>query len=165
MGGIIMAEMENEVLEQQEVNEVKSEVSPEAEEYYAQLQRVMADFDNYKKRIQKEKESLYSIISAELIGDLLPVLDNLEKSASVEDEGNAVLEGVILVYRQFQDVLKKLGVNEIKTVGEKFNPEYHDAVMHVEDEQYGENEIVMELRKGYILKDRVIRHSMVKVAN
>ena len=160
-----MAEMENEVLEQQEVNEVKSEVSPEAEEYYAQLQRVMADFDNYKKRIQKEKESLYSIISAELIGDLLPVLDNLEKSASVEDEGNAVLEGVILVYRQFQDVLKKLGVNEIKTVGEKFNPEYHDAVMHVEDEQYGENEIVMELRKGYILKDRVIRHSMVKVAN
>lgn len=160
-----MAEMENEVLEQQEVNDVKSEVSPEAEEYYAQLQRVMADFDNYKKRIQKEKESLYSIISAELIGDLLPVLDNLEKSASVEDEGNAVLEGVILVYRQFQEVLQKLGVNEIKTVGEKFNPEYHDAVMHVEDDQYGENEIVMELRKGYILKDRVIRHSMVKVAN
>ena len=103
-----MAEMENEVLEQQEVNDVKSEVSPEAEEYYAQLQRVMADFDNYKKRIQKEKESLYSIISAELIGDLLPVLDNLEKSASVEDEGNAVLEGVILVYRQFQEVLQKL---------------------------------------------------------
>ena len=100
-----------------------------------------------------------------MIGDLLPVLYNLEKSASVEDEGNAVLEGVVLVYRQFQDVLKKLGVNEIKTVGEKFNPEYHDAVMHVEDDQYGENEIVMELRKGYILKDRVIRHSMVKVAN
>jgi len=160
-----MTEMENEVLEQQEVNDVKSEVSPEAEEYYAQLQRVMADFDNYKKRIQKEKESLYSIISAELIGDLLPVLDNFEKSASVEDEGNAVLEGVILVYRQFQEVLQKLGVSEIKTVGEKFNPEYHDAVMHVEDDQYGENEIVMELRKGYILKDRVIRHSMVKVAN
>lgn len=160
-----MEEMENEVLEQQEVNEVKSEVSPEAEEYYAQLQRVMADFDNYKKRIQKEKAAQYSLITAELIGDLLPVLDNLEKSASVEDEGNAVLEGVILVYRQFQDVLKNLGVNEIKTVGEKFNPEYHDAVMHVEDEQYGENEIVMELRKGYILKDRVIRHSMVKVAN
>jgi len=160
-----MAEMENEVLEQQEVNEVKSEVSPEAEEYYGQLQRVMADFDNYKKRIQKEKAAQYSLITAELVGDLLPVLDNLEKSASVEDEGNAVLEGVILVYRQFQEVLQKLGVNEIKTVGEKFNPEYHDAVMHVEDDQYGENEIVMELRKGYILKDRVIRHSMVKVAN
>ena len=160
-----MAEMENEVLEQQEVNDVKSEVSPEAEEYYAQLQRVMADFDNYKKRIQKEKESLYSIISAELIGDLLPVLDNLEKSASVEDEGNAVLEGVILVYRQFQEVLQKLGVNEIKTVGEKFNPEYHDAVMHVEDENVGDNIIVEELRKGYKLKDRIIRHSMVKVAN
>ena len=160
-----MAEMENEVLEQQEVNDVKSEVSPEAEEYYAQLQRVMADFDNYKKRIQKEKAAQYSLITAELVGDLLPVLDNLEKSASVEDEGNAVLEGVVLVYRQFQEVLQKLGVNEIKTVGEKFNPEYHDAVMHVEDDQYGENEIVMELRKGYILKDRVIRHSMVKVAN
>lgn len=162
-----MAEMENENLEQQEINEteVKSEVNQEAEEYYAQLQRVMADFDNYKKRIQKEKAAQYSLITAELIGDLLPVLDNLEKSASVEDEGNAVLEGVVLVYRQFQDVLKNLGVNEIKTVGEKFNPEYHDAVMHVEDDQYGENEIVMELRKGYILKDRVIRHSMVKVAN
>ena len=160
-----MAEMENEVLEQQEVNDMKTEVSPEAEEYYAQLQRVMADFDNYKKRIQKEKAAQYSLITAELIGDLLPVLDNLEKSASIEDEGNAVLEGVVLVYRQFQEVLQKLGVNEIKTVGEKFNPEYHDAVMHVEDDQYGENEIVMELRKGYILKDRVIRHSMVKVAN
>jgi molecular chaperone GrpE len=145
-----------------------STTNPEAEEYYAQLQRVMADFDNYRKRVIKEKDAQYSVILSEVITELLPVVDNLEKSleTSAEDEvAKAWKNGVELIYRQFSEVLNKLGAEEIKAVGEQFDPNYHDAVMHVEDENLGENVIVEELRKGYKLKDRIIRHSMVKVAN
>lgn len=142
--------------------------NPEAEEYYAQLQRVMADFDNYRKRVVKEKDAQYSVILSEVITEFLPVIDNLEKSlaTNAEDEvAKAWKNGVELIYRQFTEVLNKLGAEEIKAVGEQFDPNFHDAVMHVEDENVGENTIVEELRKGYKLKDRIIRHSMVKVAN
>ena len=148
--------------------EVTSAANPEAEEYYAQLQRVMADFDNYRKRVVKEKDAQYSVILSEVITEFLPVIDNLEKSlaTNAEDEvAKAWKNGVELIYRQFTEVLNKLGAEEIKTVGEQFDPNFHDAVMHVEDENVGENIIVEELRKGYKLKDRIIRHSMVKVAN
>jgi molecular chaperone GrpE len=148
--------------------EVTSAANPEAEEYYAQLQRVMADFDNYRKRVVKEKDAQYSVILSEVITELLPVIDNLEKSllTNAEDESSkAWKSGVELIYRQFTEVLNKLGAEEIKTVGEQFDPNFHEAVMHVEDENVGENIIVEELRKGYKLKDRIIRHSMVKVAN
>ena len=152
-----------------EVEETKeAQSNPEAEEYYAQLQRVMADFDNYRKRMSKEKEALYSIISAEIITEFLPVMDNLEKSINVkgdDETSKAWRDGVSMIYRQFYDVLTKLGAEEIKTVGEPFDPNLHDAVMHVEDDTVGENIIVEELRKGYKLKDRIIRHSMVMVAN
>ena len=161
---------ENVATNTEEVNDTASNVgaNAEAEEYYAQLQRVMADFDNYRKRTVKEKEALYSIISSEIITEFLPVIDNLEKSlaTNAEDESaKAWKNGVELIYRQFSEVLTKLGAEEIKTVGEEFNPNLHDAVMHVEDENVGENIIVEELRKAYKLKDRIIRHSMVKVAN
>ena len=149
-------------------DEAKVEANPEAEEYYAQLQRVMADFDNYRKRMTKEKEALYSIISSEIISEFLPVMDNLEKSVKTEGEdetSKAWREGVELIRRQFLEVLNKLGAEEIKTVGEKFDPNLHDAVMHVEDDNVEENVIVEDFRKGYRLKDRIIRHSMVKVAN
>ena len=159
---------EKEVL-QSEAQKEEKEVNALAEEYYAQLQRVMADFDNYRKRVAKEKDSLYSLISAELITEFLPVLDTLEKSASSiggDDEvSKAWRDGIQLVCRQFVDVLKKLGAEEIKAVGETFDPNLHDAVMHVEDENFGENTISKELKKGYKLKDRIIRHSMVVVAN
>lgn len=148
--------------------EVTSAANPEAEEYYAQLQRVMADFDNYRKRVVKEKDAQYSVILSEVITEFLPVIDNLEKSlaTNAEDEvSKAWKNGVELIYRQFTEVLNKLGVEEIKAVGEQFDPNFHDAVMHIEDENVGENVIVEELRKGYKLKDRIIRHSMVKVAN
>ena len=154
-----------------EVNEkeaVNTENTPTAEEYYAQLQRVMADFDNYRKRTVKEKDALYSIISSEIITEFLPVIDTLEQSlqAKAEDEASkAWKNGVELIHRQFLDVLTKLGAEAIKTVGEEFNPNLHEAVMHIEDENVGENIIVEELRKGYKLKDRIIRNSMVKVAN
>lgn len=148
--------------------EVTSAANPEAEEYYAQLQRVMADFDNYRKRVVKEKDAQYSVILSEVITEFLPVIDNLEKSLATkaEDEASkAWKSGVELIYRQFTEVLSKLGAEEIKAVGEQFDPNFHDAVMHVEDENVGDNVIVEELRKGYKLKDRIIRHSMVKVAN
>ena len=151
------------------VEEVKENQSnPEAEEYYAQLQRVMADFDNYRKRVVKEKDAQYSVILSEVITEFLPVIDNLEKSleTNADDEvSKAWKNGVELIYRQFTEVLNKLGAEEIKAVGEQFDPNFHDAVMHVEDENVGDNVIVEELRKGYKLKDRIIRHSMVKVAN
>jgi len=140
----------------------------EAEEYYAQLQRVMADFDNYRKRTVKEKDALYSIISSEIIMEFLPVIDNLEKSLQTkaeDDVSKAWKNGVELIHRQFTEVLKKLGAEEIKSVGEQFDPNLHEAVMHIDDENLGDNVIVEELRKGYKLKDRIIRHSMVKVAN
>ena len=158
---------QNTVLENEEVKEEK-EVNGAAEEYYAQLQRVMADFDNYRKRVIKEKDAQYSVILSEVITEFLPVIDNLEKSlaTNADDEvAKAWKSGVELIYRQFTEVLNKLGAEEIKTVGEQFDPNFHDAVMHVEDENVGENIIVEELRKGYKLKDRIIRHSMVKVAN
>ena len=159
---------QNTVLENEGIKEEK-EVNALAEEYYAQLQRVMADFDNYRKRVAKEKDAQYSLITAELITEFLPVLDTLEKSAGTiggDDEvSKAWRDGVQLVCRQFNDVLKKLGAEEINAVGEAFDPNLHDAVMHVEDENVGESIITQELKKGYKLKDRIIRHSMVVVAN
>lgn len=158
-----------ENLEEKEVNKEEKGANGSAEEYYAQLQRVMADFDNYRKRVAKDKDALYNIISAELITEFLPVLDTLEKSAfsMVEDDekSKAWKSGIELVCKQFEDVLRKLGAEEIKSVGEKFDPNLHDAVMHVEDEALEENVISKELKKGYKLKDRIIRHSMVVVAN
>ena len=166
-----MEEVKNEEVTQTEVEVAKEEkeINAAAEEYYAQLQRVMADFDNYRKRVAKEKDALYGIISAELITEFLPILDTLEKSAATiggdDETSKAWRDGIDLVCKQFEDILKKLGAEEIKAVGEKFDPNLHDAVMHVEDENLGENEISKELKKGYKLKDRIIRHSMVVVAN
>jgi len=164
-----MEETQNVSVNEKEVEATEKENTPTAEEYYAQLQRVMADFDNYRKRVTKEKDALYNIISAELITEFLPVLDTLEKSAfsiNADDEkSKAWKDGVELVCKQFEDVLKKLGAEEIKAVGEPFDPNLHDAVMHVEDDTLGENIISKELKKGYKLKDRIIRHSMVVVAN
>jgi len=158
----------NNVVEENEA--VKStESNPEAEEYYVQLQRVMADFDNYRKRVSRDNNGIRAGIISETITEFLPVMDNLEKSINIkgDDEvSKAWRDGIIMIHRQFSDVLKKLGAEEIKTVGEVFDPNFHDAVMHVEDDSVGENIIVEELRKGYKLgNDRVIRHSMVKVAN
>ena len=158
---------ENVALENEAVVEEKA-TNAAAEEYFAQLQRVMADFDNYRKRVTKEKEGLYTIISAELITEFLPVLDTLEKSVMTEvkdESAKAWHDGVVMVYKQFEDVLKKLGAEEIKAEGEKFDPNLHDAVMHVEDDTLEENTITKVLKKGYKLKDRIIRHSMVVVAN
>ena len=152
----------------QAAEEVTTAANPEAEEYYAQLQRVMADFDNYRKRVAKEKDAQYSVILSEVITELLPVVDTLEKSLltkAEDDASKAWKNGVELIYRQFTEVLNKLGAEEIKTVGEQFDPNLHEAVMHVEDENLEKNVVAEVFMKGYKRGEKVIRHSVVKVAN
>ncbi|MGI6777460.1 MAG: nucleotide exchange factor GrpE [Acetivibrionales bacterium] len=154
-----------------DVNELKSELeakSKQCEEYFNRLQRTAAEFDNFKKRTIKEKESLYSEAVSDIISAFLPVLDSIDRAIEIctgEDDSGSVKEGIELVKRQISDVMKNLGVEEIKSLGESFDPQFHNAVMHVEDNQYGKNVVIEEFQKGYKFKERVIRYSMVKVAN
>ena len=137
----------------------------ELEETVDRLKRVMAEFENYKKRSTKEREMLYNTILGDIISGFLPVIDNLEKAAGVETNDDNYKQGVELVLKQFIEVLTKFGVEEIKTVGETFDPEVHDAVSSIQDDTKGEKEIVQEYRKGYKIGTKVIRHAMVVVAN
>ena len=129
------------------------------------LKRLMAEFDNFKKRSSKEREQLYSSLISDIMKSLLPVIDNLEKAAAATTTDESYKQGVELVLKQFKDVLNSNGVKEIETVGQKFDPELHEAVSLVVDENLGEKEIKEEFRKGYKIGDKVIRHSMVVVAN
>ena len=127
--------------------------------------RTLAEYDNYRKRTIKEKESIYPEAKAVVVEKFLPVMDNFQRALDSAEEKDAFYEGVAMVKKQMDEVLASLGVEEISAVGEKFNPELHNAVMHIDDEEKGENIIVEEFQKGYKIGDRVIRHSMVKVAN
>lgn len=131
------------------------------------LMRHAAEFDNYKKRTQKEREELYATAVCDTIEKILPIKDNLERAlTSLEGADEKVIEGIKMIDRQFGEVLKAAGVEEIKCVGEVFDPQRHNAVMHEEAEDAEENTVTEEFMKGYIYKnDKVIRHSMVKVAN
>ena len=153
-----------------EVEALKAQLeskSKQCEEYFGALQRSAAEFDNYKKRTAREKENLYVDASSDVVGAFLPVIDNLERAvqASNKDDVQSLKGGVELVLRQIKDVLKNLGVEEIESVGKNFDPQLHNAVMHIEDDSYGENVVVEEFQKGYMLKDKIIRHSMIKAAN
>ena len=127
--------------------------------------RLMAEFDNYKKRSAKERENIYTDVRVDTVSRFLPVYDNLERALKAETADEAYKKGVEMTFNQLLDVFKKLGVEEIESVGKPFNPNLHNAVMHVEDEALGENEIVEEFQKGFKVGDKVIRFSMVKVAN
>lgn len=129
------------------------------------LKRTMADFDNYRKRTTKEKESIYDDGFMDAVKQLLPVLDNLERALEYNNENESLIEGVKIIVKLYKDTMTKMNIEEINALGEKFNPEFHNAVMHVEDENYGENEVIEVLQKGYKYKDRILRYSMVKVAN
>ncbi len=165
-----MAEKEN-----QEKNEKEEKITPEQEKLQEKqkelddltdrYKRILAEFENHKKRSQKEREGLYNSILGDIIEVILPILDNLENAAKVETTDENYKKGIELVLKQFQDVLKSKGVEEIKALGETFDPELHEAVSSVQDETKGEKEIVQEYRKGYKLGHKVIRHSMVVVAN
>ena len=129
------------------------------------LLRLMAEFDNYKKRSVKERENIYTDVRVDTVTRFLPVYDNLKRALEAETADEAYKKGVELTFQQLTDVLKSLGVEEIEAEGETFDPAKHNAVAHVEDESVGENVIVQELQKGFKLGDKVIRFSMVKVAN
>ena len=133
------------------------------------FQRTLAEFDNFTKRTSKEKATMYDDGVRDTIEKLLPIFDNLERAiASVDgkvDENDPLLKGVKMTDKQLKEILAAMGVEEIKALGEKFDPNLHAAVAHVEDENFGENEVVLDMMKGYKYKEKVIRHSMVKVAN
>lgn len=153
---------------QSEENTENSElqaIQQELDELTDRYKRILAEFENHKKRSQKEREGLYNSILGDIIEVVLPVLDNLENAAKVETSDENYKKGIELVLKQFQDVLKSKGVEEIKALGETFDPELHEAVSSVQDDSKGEKEIVQEYRKGYKIGHRVIRHSMVVVAN
>lgn len=161
-------EKEMNVENNEEVKKIKDLIESqksELEEKDDRLKRLMAEFDNFKKRSQKEREGLYNTLISDIFTSLLPVIDNLEKAASVKTEDENYKQGVEMVLKQFKDVLATNGVKEIETTGKTFDPELHEAVGSVVDENLGEKEIKEEYRKGYIIDGKVIRHSLVVVAN
>ena len=159
----------NESIEKEvESKETKSELElkqQELEELTDRYKRVMAEFENYKKRAQKDKETLYGRTLSDVIEIILPVLDNLENAAKAETQDTSYKQGVEMVLKQFKDVLASRGVEEIKAVGETFDPSLHEAVSSVSEPNTGTQIIVQEYRKGYKFGSKVIRHSMVVVAS
>lgn len=133
-----------------------------------QVKRQMAEFENFRKRTDKEKSAMYEMGARDIIERILPVVDNLERGLAAVPEaekGSSIAEGMEKIYKQFQKTLEEAGVKAIEAVGQEFNPDFHNAVMHVEDETLGENIVAEELQKGYLYRENVVRHSMVKVAN
>lgn len=132
------------------------------------LKRSMAEFDNFRKRSEKEKATMFDMGARSIAEKILPVVDNFERAmvaAPKEGDGKAFADGITMIYNQLKKTLEDLGVKPIDCVGQAFDPNFHNAVMHVEDESLGENVVAEELLKGYMYKDSVLRHSMVKVAN
>ena len=174
-----MSDEKNEVLDEKLEDEVvetdtenketteQQEVVPKADydELDDRFKRVFAEFENYKKRSSKERETLYNSILGDVVEVMLPVIDNLENAVKVETQDENYKQGVELVLKQFKDVLASKGVQEIPALGETFDPALHEAVSSVQDDTKGIQEIVQEYRKGYKIGSRVIRHSMVVVAN
>ena len=145
-----------------EKKEDNSEAIKEANDKYL---RLMAEYDNYRKRSSREKDALYGDIKADVVTKFLPVYDNLVRALDQSTEDEAYRKGVEMIMTQFEKTMKDLGITEIESLGKTFDPNLHNAVMHVEDEEKGENEIVDVFQKGFKLGDKVIRFAMVKVAN
>ena len=146
--------------------EKKDKKDEKIEELTDQVKRQMAEFDNYRKRTEKEKASMYIVGAKDIVEKILPVVDNFERGlATAEGSEDPFVQGMEKIYKQLLTTLDEVGVKPIEAVGTEFNPDFHNAVMHVEDEEAGENVVVEEFQKGYMYKDFVVRHSMVKVAN
>ena len=162
---------ETEAVEEPEMlkkKKKKDKMEEKIEELEDRVKRQMAEFDNFRKRTEKEKSHMYEVGARDVIEKILPVVDNFERGlASVPEDQkeNPVIVGMDKIYSQLMTTLTDLGVEPIAAVGGEFDPNYHNAVMHVEDEELGENVVAEEFQKGYMYKDTVIRHSMVKVAN
>ena len=146
----------------------KDKKDEKIEELTDKLTRQMAEFDNFRKRTEREKSQMYEIGAKDIIDKILPVVDNFERGlgAVKEDQkDDPFVQGMEMVYKQLMTTLEGVGVTPIEAAGKEFNPDFHNAVMHVEDETLGENVVAEELQKGYMYRDSVVRHSMVKVAN
>ena len=146
----------------------KDKKDEKIEELTDRLTRQMAEFDNFRKRTEKEKSQMYEIGAKDIIEKILPVVDNFERglaAVSEEDKEDPFIQGMDKVYKQLMTTLDGIGVKPIDAVGQEFNPDFHNAVMHEENEEAGENVITEEFQKGYMYRDSVVRHSMVKVAN
>ena len=150
---------------EKETEVIENNIEKELDELNDRYKRLFAEFENYKKRNMKERESLRNMLVSDIITSILPIIDNLEKAISTGTKDTAYEEGIKMVLKQLKDVLAFNGVKEIETVGKTFDPELHEAVSHVTDEKLGKNIIKEEFRKGYIIGTKVIRHSMVIVAN
>ena len=172
------AEETEEAVYEEETGEEKSKTSlfgmrkKEKENYEQQiedltdrLKRSMAEFDNFRKRTEKEKASMYIIGAKDIVEKMLPVVDNFERGLAQAPEEDPFADGMKMIYKQLMTTLDELGVKAIEAEGKEFDPNFHNAVMHVDDESVGDNIVVEELQKGYTYKDFVVRHSMVKVAN
>jgi len=146
----------------------KDKKDEKIEELTDRLTRQMAEFDNFRKRTEKEKSQMYEIGAKDIIEKILPVVDNFERGIAAvpgDEKANPFAEGMEKIYKQLMTTLEEIGVKPIEAVGQEFDPDFHNAVMHVEDEEVGENIITEEFQKGYLYRDSVVRHSMVKVAN
>lgn len=146
----------------------KDKKDEKIEELTDKLTRQMAEFDNYRKRTEKEKSGMYEIGAKDVIEKILPVIDNFERGLAAvpeEQKEDSFVTGMEMIYKQIMTTLDGIGVKPIEAVGQEFNPDLHNAVMHVEDEEVGENIITEEFQKGYMYRESVVRHSMVKVAN
>lgn len=148
--------------------EKKDKKDEKIEELTDRVRRQMAEFDNFRKRTEKEKTQMFETGAKSIVEKILPVVDNFERGLAAvteEEKGTPFVEGMEKIYKQMMTVLEEAGVKPIEAVGQEFDPNLHNAVMHVEDEEFGENIIAEELQKGYTYRDSVVRHSMVKVAN
>ncbi len=171
LDGTKLDDMGSDDINSDEFQSIKRELEEKTKqctEYLDKLQRTAAEFDNFKKRSAKEKEALYTDAVSDVVCAFLPVLDNVERAIqaiSADSSALALKDGVDMVLKQFMETFKCIGVEEIAAVNQQFDPMRHNAVMHVEDDTVGHNTVVEEFQKGYIYKDKVIRYSMVKVAN
>ncbi len=148
--------------------EKKDKKDQQIEELNDRLIRTMAEFDNFRKRSEKEKAQMFEIGAKDIIEKVLPVLDNFERglgTISDEEKESAFAQGIEKIYKQLVTTLEEAGVKPIEAVGQPFDPNLHNAVMHIEDENFGENTVAEEFQKGYIYRESVVRHSMVKVVN
>ena len=146
----------------------KDKKDEKIEELTDRVRRQMAEFDNFRKRTEKEKTQMFETGAKSIVEKILPVVDNFERGLAAvteEEKGTPFVEGMEKIYKQMMTVLEEAGVKPIEAVGQEFDPNLHNAVMHVEDEEFGENIIAEEFQKGYTYRDSVVRHSMVKVAN
>ncbi|HOV79695.1 MAG TPA: nucleotide exchange factor GrpE [Bacillota bacterium] len=158
-GGVPAEESDTETLRR-----LLTEQMARAEDYYGRLVRLQADFENFRRRTRQEMEGVYKYASEQIVGALLPVLDNFERAIAYGDSIEGFKSGVEMILRQLKEVLAAEGVKEITSVGEQFDPEKHEAVLQVESDEYEDNTVIEEMRRGYYLKDRVIRPALVKVA-